>query len=269
MSKMMPEPDGGGLRKGPPKPPTKTMTGMPDPDSNDFERLLRQLKPKLDKLPDELRIPAVPPHADAAEEVAQYVREKLGLEPAGEVPSWVIIGTECVERPKIHEGRIGLLNGVPVFAFLYPYEAKRLRTVVIHVKDGLLPRMIAKAILWGIVGEIPDAVAHGEIRSVDDFFSLRCLDAGQLVDTPRLAKAKEEIERVASERCASVTAKLGQSESACVSLRKSLGKSEAERQQSRKDAIRQHNRAEVWKLVAITGLGAGPLVTLVIQRLLS
>ena len=269
MNTMMPEPDGGGLRKGPPKPPTKTTTGIPDPEPNDFERLLRQLKPKLDKLPDDLRIPAIPPNVDAAEEVAEYVREKLGLEPAGEVPSWVIIGTECVERPNIHEGRVGVIDGAPVFAFLYPYESKRLRTVIIHVKDGINARMVAKAILWGILAEIPAEFAHGEIRSVDDFFGLRCLDPLRLVDAPRLAQAKAEVERFAAESCAVVTSKLRQVESTCAALRKSLSELEGQRDSSRADAVLQHNRAELWRISAVFILAASPLLTLMLQKILS
>lgn len=267
MNMEIPQPDSGGLRKGPPRTPPKTAAELPDPDPGDFEKLLRQLKPKLDKLPNDLRIPAVPPNADAAEEVEEYVQEKLGLSRASSVPNWVIIGNECVERPKMHEGRIGLLDGVPVFAFLYPYEAKRHRTVVIHARDGIDPRMLAKAILWGLVGEIPAQFAQSEIRSVDDFFGLRCLAPDQLYDQARLVRAKAEIERQAAAKCASLRNTLERTQTEAEGLRKALAEASRLRDSFKAKFIEHHNRAELWKLLAWGAVCLIPVALLVARWL--
>jgi hypothetical protein len=170
------------------KPPLLT----PERKEKDFEELLRELEPQLSKLPDQMRVPALPVSQDAAEEVKDYVREKMGIPVAENVPNWILLGNEAVERAKIQEGRIGELNGIRVFAFLYPYE-KEFKTVCIYPRDGIDPRMLAKAVLWGQVGEIPDSVAQSAIYKASDFFFLECLKLVTLIDAPLLKLAKDEL----------------------------------------------------------------------------
>lgn len=156
-----------------------------------FEELLRDLQPKLDAIPNEMRIPALPPSENSAAEVQNYVRETMGLPVATDVPNWVFVGNESIERSKIREGRLGMLDDLYIFAFLYPYE-KTLHTVCIYPRDGIDPRMIAKAVLWGQVHEIPNTIAHSHIMDAATFFSLKCVDFKKLVDAQLLEKARSD-----------------------------------------------------------------------------
>jgi|GEM_PF-2054932 hypothetical protein len=231
-----------------------------EPEERSFEALLRKLKPQLDKVPDEMRIPPLPPNEDASEAVKEYVRDKMGLTPATDVPNWVFIGNESLERSKIREGRIGLTaKGSRVFAFLYPYDGKRFRTVIVYPRDGIDPRMIAKAILWGLVGEIPSAFAQSEIQDVESFFALRCLDRSRLYDQAELERAKAAFLDAASREGTALQAKLSRTERELAGTKKAVAESIERERTAKAEVVRQHNRAEVWKVAAWGAIALLPL----------
>ncbi|MDD5198989.1 MAG: hypothetical protein PHC88_04240 [Terrimicrobiaceae bacterium] len=251
-----PEPDDNKPKKNVPKQEPPKM----EPEERSFEALLKKLKPQLDKVPDEMRIPPLPPNEDASDAVTQYIRDKMGLTPATDVPNWVFIGNESLERSKIREGRIGATGkGSRVFAFLYPYDGKRFRTVLVYPKDGIDPRMIAKAILWGLVGEIPARHAQSEIRDVECFFALQCLDRSRLYDAPELERAKAAFREAVSQELSSVQANLSRTERELVGTRTAVAQAIEREGDSKVDAERQHNRAEFWKIVALAAIALLPL----------
>jgi len=255
-----PEPDDGMPKREHPKPKR--------PDSKPtFEELIQQLEPQLDKVPEEMRIPPIPPNEDAAEEVQKYVRETMGLPVAADVPNWILIGNESVERSKMREGRIGDSKGSYVFAFLYPYEPKKFHTVIVHPKDGIDPRMIAKAVLWGLVGEIPATLAQSEIRNVEAFFLLRCLNTSQLLDAPALEMAKAEYRKEIDEEIALIRNRLAQSESQILVGNKSLAAATEREATAKADADWQHNRAENWRMATFAAIALIPTAILVARWL--
>lgn len=261
-----PEPDDEKPKKDAPKkePPKNEK----ESEDRSFEAMLRKLKPQLDKVPEDLRIPPLPPNEDASEAVKEYVRDKMGLTPATDVPNWVFVANESLERSKIREGRIGLTaKGSRVFAFLYPYDGKRFRTVIVCPRDGIDPRMIAKAILWGLVGEIPSALAQSEIQDVESFFALRCLDRSRLYDQAELERAKAAFLDAVSREEAALRAQLSRTERELAGTKKAVAESIEREQVTKAEVVRQHNRAEGWKVVAWAAIALLPLAAVLARWL--
>lgn len=261
-----PEPDDEKPKKdAPKKEPAKNEK---EPEDRSFEVLLRKLKPQLDKVPEEMRIPPLPPNEDASDAVQEYVRDKMGLTPATDVPNWVFIGNESLERSKIREGRIGLTaKGSRVFAFLYPYNGQRFQTVIIYPRDGIDPRMIAKAILWGLVGEIPSAYAQSEIQELSSFFGLRCLDCSRLYDEAELERAKAAFLDMATREASALQAQLSRTERELSATKKAVEREQAIKAATKAEVVRQHNRAEAWKVVAWGAIALLPLAAVLARWL--
>ena len=234
----------------------------PDPGDNNPERktpeeiyaqLLKDLKPQLDSLPSEVRIPTLPPNADAATEVQEYIRNKMKLPVATDVPNWMLIGNESIERAKIREGRIGEMKGKRAFAFLYPY-GKSLKTVCIYSRDGINVRMIAKAVMWGQVSEIPASLAQSEILDITQFFLMNCLNPKQLLDAPLLEKAKAEYMEKFEAENQRLRSRLAQAEQATVTPAAKESNS-GNTEDLKEEIIKEQNRAEGWKLFGMLAGG--------------
>ncbi|MEI6714253.1 MAG: hypothetical protein WCO60_10905 [Verrucomicrobiota bacterium] len=216
-----------------------------------FEQLLKDLQPKLDAIPEELRVPALPPNEDAAAEVQEYIREKMNLPVAETVSNWMLIGNESLERSKIREGRIGEVKGTRAFAFLYPY-GKLLRSVCIYPKDGIDPRMIAKGVMWGQLSEVPSSIAHSQIMDIADFFRMQSFDLMQLLDAPLLEKAKAEYRQKFEAEIKELQSQLAQSKKVTPAPRpvpEIVPQSDYE--ELKVEAVQEQNRAEHWKLFGI------------------
>ncbi len=232
------------------------------PKKKSFEQLLKDLKPQLSQIPEEMRVPALPPTEAAASDVKEYVRKKMGLPVAETVPNWMLVGNESLERSKIREGRIGEIKGTRAFAFLYPY-GKAIKTVCIYPKDGICPRMIAKAVIWGQVDEIPSSIAHSELMDVSQFFVMKCFNLNQLTDLPLLEKAMADYTQKCEEEKLQLRSRLAYAERVlAIPAPKIEMQPSIELEQLKAEAIREQNRAEEWKLVALL-VGAVALIGLI------
>lgn len=225
------------------------------PKKKTFEQLIKDLKPQLSQIPEDMRVPALPPTEAAAADVKEYVRKKMGLPVAETVPNWMLIGNESIERSKIREGRIGEIKGTRAFAFLYPY-GKAIKTVCIYPKDGICPRMIAKAVMWGQVDEIPSSTAHSELMDVSQFFVMKCFNLKQLMDLPLLEKAMTDYRQKYEEENQSLRSRLAYAERLLAAPAPTVEiQPPIDLEQLKAEAIREQNRAEHWKLFGIIAAG--------------
>jgi len=156
-----------------------------------FEALMRSHAKQIENLPPEMRIPAMPPSEGEAEEVKKYVREKMGLKMSECPSSKIFLATEILDRSNILEGRFGEWRGLVAFLFLYRF-GKTLKTIFVSPVDGLDVRLIAKAIIWGYIADLPPQYAQSEICSSDRFFDVKTFDAKKIYSNQLLEKYKEE-----------------------------------------------------------------------------
>ena len=123
--------------------------------------------------------------------------------------------------------------------------------------------MIAKAVMWGQVGEIPSSHAHSELLDVSQFFTMKCFNFRQLINLPLLEKAKAEYMQKYEEENQRLRTRLSEMERV-----NELSDSKVEREvpieveQLNAEAIREQNRAEKWKLVTLI-VGAVALIELI------
>ncbi|MEI6715792.1 MAG: hypothetical protein WCO60_18720 [Verrucomicrobiota bacterium] len=233
----------------------------PKTPKQEFEDLVRSLKPQLNKIPKELRIPPVPPCEQALSEVDDYIKNVMKLPVEGSIPSHILVGNEVVERAKIREGRIGVTNQAHVFAFLYPF-GKLAQTVLIYPRDGIDPRMIAKAVFWGRVSEIPRELAQSEIVPVQQFFSIKCLKLSELLDSPLLSAAKSKIRAAANAEIEQLRVRLMRAEESLkevgankISLSpESVSPVPEELTELNSKYLKEQHRAEHWKLLGMIAL---------------
>lgn len=223
------------------------------PSERSFEKLLEELKPKLDKLPAEQRLLPVPPTAEMLEEVQEYVKS-LGLSVPPMPPPKIGIGGEFLDPLQLKEGRVGLLRNVRVLAFLHRYSDKSLRTIVIHVRDGVDARKIGLAIIWGQIADLPDNIAQTQILPVTDFFAICACDLSRLVDVSALERFKLDYQKQQEAEMSGIRQNRIAIELRTASL-------ETERQELKKqfdkkhsEMVRESNRAEFWKVVAFAAL---------------
>ena len=218
-----------------------------------LEDLLKEVKHRLDALPQELRIAHRPPTEEASEEVKQYLETELKLPRVKSIANWIFAAHEILERPKIYEGRVGKLNGLNIVALLYPF-GKRLKTVCIYPTDGVDPFMVAKAIYWGLVEELPLRIASSDIGKMDVFFELKTLELETLLDPHVLRRFQDSFKE-------SVRADFANEKSAREYAQVRLGRCENELnlanarvEELNASLNKADERASHWQLAAIPGL---------------
>ena len=118
-----------------PELPERNNTPEKKPEKT-LEDLLKEVKPRLDALPNELRIAPRPPTEEASEEVKQYLETKLKLPRVKAIANWVFVAHEILERPKIYEGRVGKLDGLNIVALLYPFGKRLKRSLSIPMMES-------------------------------------------------------------------------------------------------------------------------------------
>jgi len=235
----------------------------PSPESPDdaFKRLLRQLRPQLEKVPQEMRVPPIPPNESAVEEVTTYLREKLKLPVAANVPYKILVAGELVEHAKIREGRLGEWDGLRVFAFFYRYE-KQLRCVCIYPRDGVDVRMIAKAVTWGLLDEMPPSLAQSEISDMNRFFAIKCFKASRLYDEAALDKFRLLCQRKADEEVSSARSATDTSEKRVAALEGEM-KVLQRRNEILTETIRRENCVAFWCGIGLMVTGTVALLAVV------
>ncbi len=241
----------------PPDPEMPERNDHPKKPGRSFDALLRELKPQLDKLPDDQQIPAFPPDPMVLASVEDFVHS-AGMVVPSSCPSSVALAGELLAHNQLREGRVGLHGNFRVVCFLYRYSDKLLRSIVIIPRDGIDARLLGMAIIWGLVADVPETVAQSKVLDVKDFFAINACDLSKLINTTALEQYEMDyrmkIDIEFRERL-----KLAENRSLC--LESSLSKSEERERAAEQDklslsaeAVRDHNRAETWKLLAAVAL---------------
>lgn len=233
----------------------------PEKDGRSFEKLLKNIQPKLDRISEDARIAPLPPSEEVFESVKSYIAG-TGLPVNGNPATVVSVAGEYVERAKLGVGRVGKLRGLHVFAFLYP-EKKRFTVYGIFPRDGFDARRLGQAVYWGIVSDIPTHWAQSKPLSMDEFWTINAFDDTQLVDAPALQNLKAEM---AKQRDAQIREGLAMMRMELAELKnRPVVPRELESDSSELKAanIQLHNSREDWKL-AVFVLGFLALLLLVI-----
>lgn len=165
---------------------------------------------------------------------------------------------------------MGLHGNVRVLSFLYRFSDKLLRAVVIYPRDGVDARFLGMAICWGLVANVPTSIAQSRILEVKEFFAINAFDMAKIVDVPALERFKsEQRQRLAGEwqprqhQAESRATDLERQRAGMASACQRLGEDLATQQRR---AVAQHNRAEAWKVAALSTVCLIP-VALAILRL--
>ncbi len=246
-----------------PKGPQKPKAGR------SFDDLLKELKPQLDKLPPEQKIPALPPDKLALESVQEFVTAN-GMVVPDSCPPTIAVAGEFLDRSQLREGRVGMLDKIRVVSFLYRYADKSLRAVVIFPREGVDARSLGKAIFWGQVADVPETVAQSRIMEVKDFFAINSFDLSKIIDVPALERFKSDCQKTADaevktaqERSLSAQKRISTLEAEKEELELQNKKLALKNEEARKAEIDHHNRAEAWKLSAVV---ASAVVFLTVLR---
>ena len=252
-----------------PDPEMPERKGPSKKSNRSFDDLLKELKPQLEKLPDDQQIPASPPDAMILAAVEDFVRES-GMTVPASCPSSIALAGEFLGRGQLREGRVGLHGNFRVVSFLYRFADKSLRAVVIYPRDGIDARLLGMAIMWGLVADVPETVAQSKILDVRDFFQINAFDLSKLINMTaleqyesdcrnRIENQSRESSRLAQDRIAGLE----------TSLRGYEDRARAAEQDKialGADAVRDHNRAETWRLIAAVALIACIVLTLLLIR---
>jgi hypothetical protein len=237
--------------------------------SRSFDDMLKEFKPQMDKLPPDQQIPAFPPDPMVLASVEDFVRSS-GMVVPSSCPSSVALAGELLAHSQLREGRVGLHGHFRVVCFLYCYSDKSLRSVVIIPRDGVDARMLGMAIIWGLVADVPESVAQSKLLGVRDFFEINAFDLTKLINTTaleqyesdcriRIENQSRESSRLAQERIAGLETVLRSYEDRARAV-------EQEKIALGAEAVRDHNRAETWRLIAAVALVACAVLTLVLIR---
>lgn len=243
----------------PPSP--RQPDGPQDPDKA-FQDLYDSLRADIDRIPLENQIPPAPLSVDDEEAVKEFVETTLGLRVADVPSERVFLGEEILYRSNFREGRIGIWDGLPVFALLYRME-KVLRTVVVWPRDGINVRMLAKAIVWGYVNDFPTKIGETDFADSHRFFKCRKLDLSRLSAAPVAEAERLELLREHDEIISNLRAdKQRLADAASYEekrLQKRVDELSNEAATIRASVVSEANRAEFWRLVAACSVVAVPL----------
>jgi hypothetical protein len=234
-----------------------------------FEDILKEIQPQLNAMPHDQQIPVLPPDKMTLASVEEFVRES-GMSVSESCPSRIALAGEFLDRCQLREGRVGLHGNFRVVSFLIQYSDKTLRSVVIYPRDGIDARLLGMAILWGLVADVPETVAQSKVLAVRDFFQINAFDLNKLIDMTALEQyesdCRVQIENQSRESLRSAQDRIAGLEAA---LRGYEGRARAAEQDKialGADAVRDHNRAETWRLIAAVTLVACAVLTLVLIR---
>lgn len=234
-----------------------------------FEDLLKEYKPQMEKLSPDQQIPALPPDKMTLASVEEFVRAS-GMVVTDSCPSNIALAGEFLNRGQLREGRVGLHGNFRVVSFLIQYSDKTLRSVVIYPRDGVDARMLGMAIVWGLVADVPDSVAQSKVLGVRDFFQINAFDLSMLIDTTALEQYESDC-RIQIESQSLESSRLAQDRIARLeaSLRGYEDRARATEQEKialGADAVRDHNRAETWRLIAAVAVVACVVMVLLLIR---
>lgn len=234
-----------------------------------FDDLLKELKPKLDKLPDDQRIPVLPPDQMVLDSVEDFVRSK-GMVVPESCPSGVALAGEFLDNGQLREGRVGLHGNFRAVSFLYRYSDKIMRSVVIIPRDDIDARLLGMAIMWGLVANVPEEIAQSKVLGVKEFFEINTFDLSKLIDTSALEQYETDcrirIESQSRESSRLTQERIARLESVIRGYEERERVAEQERVSSSAEAVRDHNRAETWKLIAVVALITCVVLVLLLIR---
>jgi hypothetical protein len=208
-----------------------------------FEDILKELRPQLQALPAEQRIPVLPPDRMMLEGVEEFVRANK-MVVADSCPSTIALAGEFLDRATLREGRVGLHGNVRVLSFLYRYSDKSMRAVVLFPRDGVDTRLLGMAVCWGLVADVPESVAQSKICEVRDFFAINAFNLANIVDIPALERYQADCRKRMAEEQEALQRRADDLEQERSDLRgvcKQLGEEVGAQQ---RQAVAQHNRAE-------------------------
>lgn len=227
---------------------------LPKKKPSSLDDILKRVKDlNLDegKIPSEMRIEELPPSKEIFEEVKSYVANELKLKTGGSPNGVISIAGEFVNRSLLGAGRVGISQNMPVFAFLYQHK-NAVNVVAIYTRDGVDPRRVGQAIYWGIVSDIPTTIAQSKILPLSDFWAIKTLDPLQLCDAPVLEKFKLEVERDADRRVSKAEAEVSALKKQLIAKPAPSGSNASQHAHYEREAVACHNRAEMWKFIAIS-----------------
>lgn len=243
--------------KGPQKPkPPRT-----------FEEVLKELRPDIEKLPAE-KIPPQPPDPMVLESVEEFVASH-GMTVPDSCPSTIAVAGEFLDRSGLREGRVDLHGNVRVLSFLYRFSDKLLRAVVLYPRDGVDARFLGMAICWGLVANVPPSIAQSRILEVKDFFAINAFDMTKIVDVTALERFKaDHSKQVAGDwqtfkrQTEGRTTDLERERAGLAATCQKLGE---ELNTQRRRAVAQHNRAEAWKVAALSAVCLIPIALIILR----
>ena len=229
-----------------------------------FEALMRTHAKQLEAIPDEMRIPAIPASDTEAEETKDYIQKRLGL-PITEIPSSkIFLANEILERECIMEGRIGEYEGIVAFLFLYRF-GKAIKTIYIVPSDGLDARMIAKAILWGYLSDLPPKYAQSDIVGSDRFYAVKTFDLGKLANKQALEKFKDEYRTLKEVELQNARSSRLSSDLRAKTIETQLDELKIENADLTTRLTDAHNSTYRWNMAAICSAALLPVVVLIMH----
>ncbi len=107
--------------------------------------------------------------------------------------------------------------------------------------------MLAKALYWGLVGDIPPPFAQSKIADVRTFLAIDSFDINKLADTPALSSLTRAIQAAADLRVADAERRLQQLWEKDAANATSVGKLRPLLQVNGFRAKAERDRAEAWK----------------------
>ena len=126
------------------------------------------------------------------------------------------------------------------------------------------------AILCGIVADVPESVAQSKVVDVKDFFAINAFDLSKLIDTTALEQFESDcriqIENQSRESFRSAQERIAGLEAALRGYEDRARAAEQDKIALGAEAVRDHNRAETWRLIAAVSLVACAVLTLVLIR---
>lgn len=227
------------------------------------------LRPDIEKLPAQ-QIPAQPPDPMVLESVEEFVTSH-GMTVPDSCPSTIAVAGEFLDRSGLREGRVGLHGNVRVLSFLYRFSDKLLRAVVIYPRDGVDARFLGMAICWGLVANVPESIAQSRILEVKEFFAINAFDMTKIVDVPALERFKaDHSKQVAGDwqtfkrQTEGRTTDLERERAGLAATCQRLGD---DLNDQRRKTAHQHNRAEAWKVAALSSLCLIPAIVVILRLL--
>ena len=239
-------------------PPENRPNPQPTPHhKRSFDDILRDLKPQLDRCPQDQIIPPLPPDQLVLTEVEEFL-SKHNIKVASSTPSWIALGDEIVDRSKLREARIAVHDGFRVAFFLYKFPQRGWSTIILIPRDQIDPRPIAKGVVWGLVADVPNTICQSKVLPISEFFSACSFDLSKLVDHPVLERAKADFRRMVMEQLrihkATISKSAKELESELALLVCKCGGLEEELLFQRNSSVTYYNRSEFWKLVAFAAV---------------